>query len=196
MPAPVSLNISPFSPADQPAVKTLILAGLEEHWGAIDLDLNPDLGDIAASYKNAVFLVARIGEEIVGCGALKTQGKFKRPAVSEKSSTTGEAGFSRKTHSLEKPGACENDLSKIPEAIETGEIVRMSVAKIHRRRGIGNAILDALCAAARERGLKGLVLETTASWTDARAFYEANGFVYTHFVDDEFGGQAHYSLEI
>jgi putative acetyltransferase len=62
--------LHPFQPADQAAVKTLVLAGLVEHWGSLDPAKNPDLEDIAASYAQAVFLVARRGEQIVGTGAL------------------------------------------------------------------------------------------------------------------------------
>lgn len=64
------IQIHPFQPEDQAAVKDLILAGLGDHWGAIDYSLNPDLNDIASSYANATFLVARQGDEIVGTGAL------------------------------------------------------------------------------------------------------------------------------
>ena len=64
------MSIAPFQPADQVGVKSLVLAGLEEHWGAIDPSLNPDLNDIGTSYAEATFLVARIKGEIVGTGAL------------------------------------------------------------------------------------------------------------------------------
>ncbi|MBN1260389.1 MAG: GNAT family N-acetyltransferase [Anaerolineae bacterium] len=65
-----SVKIRRFHPADQDAVKTLILAGLQEHWGALDTTKNPDLDDIAAAYKGATFLVAWCGERVVGTGAL------------------------------------------------------------------------------------------------------------------------------
>ena len=64
------ITIQPFEPADQDAVKALVLAGLGEHWGVLDLTLNPDLNDIAASYAGALFLVARQAGRVVGCGAL------------------------------------------------------------------------------------------------------------------------------
>ncbi|MCZ7673141.1 MAG: hypothetical protein M5U34_41515 [Chloroflexi bacterium] len=49
----------PFSPTDQAAAKALILAGLAEHWGTLDLSLNSDLNDIQASYvdNGGVFIV-------------------------------------------------------------------------------------------------------------------------------------------
>jgi len=76
----------------------------------------------------------------------------------------------------------------------TGEIVRMSVERSLRSRGIGRQILAALCDQARRAGFRRVVLETTATWQRVRSFYEASGFSYTHFIDDEFGGQAHYEL--
>jgi ribosomal protein S18 acetylase RimI-like enzyme len=60
----------PFKPEDQAAAKTLILAGLKEHWGTLDPTLNPDLNDIAQTYANATFLVAWQGDKIIGTGAL------------------------------------------------------------------------------------------------------------------------------
>lgn len=63
-------RIRPFQPADQQAVRDLILAGLGEHWGFIDPALNPDLDDIAAHYDRAVFLVAERAGEVIGTGAL------------------------------------------------------------------------------------------------------------------------------
>ena len=72
----VEVMIRPFLPTDQAATKQLILAGLADHWGTLDLTLNPDLNDIARSYQGETFLLALQGEEIVGCGALiKEEGK-------------------------------------------------------------------------------------------------------------------------
>ena len=64
------ISIEPFESRDQEAVQSLILAGLAEHWGEVDPGLNPDLSDIAVSYRDATFLVARLDGRIVGCGAL------------------------------------------------------------------------------------------------------------------------------
>lgn len=131
------LTIERFRPADQPAARALILAGLEEHWGALDLSLNPDLNDIATSYSDGVFLVARLARlngQLVGTGAL------------------------------------------IPEPEGVGRIARMSVAKSHRRLGIGARILHELLGEARRRGYTKVVLETTETWGDAINFYLRNGF--------------------
>lgn len=150
----MNLLIRSFSPDDQASVRTLILAGLADHWGDIDPSLNPDVADIAGSYAGETFLVACKDEEIVGCGAL-----VRRDNI-------------------------------------TGEIVRMSVRKDLRGKGLGRAVLAALCADARRRGFRRLTLETTAHWHGVRAFYEACGFTFTHFIDDEFGGQAHYEFPL
>ncbi len=62
----------PFSPADQTAAKALILDGLEEHWGELDLTLNPDLNDIQANYINSsgAFIIVEDAGKIVGTGGL------------------------------------------------------------------------------------------------------------------------------
>lgn len=78
----------------------------------------------------------------------------------------------------------------------TGEVVRMSVRKDFRSRGLGRTLLEALIHEARRRGFRRLTLETTAHWHGVRAFYEACGFTFTHFIDDEFGGQAHYEFPL
>jgi GNAT superfamily N-acetyltransferase len=64
------LVIRPFCADDQEAAKQLVQAGLGERWGWIDLTLNPDLNDIAASYAEGVFLVGYLGDTLVATGAL------------------------------------------------------------------------------------------------------------------------------
>jgi GNAT superfamily N-acetyltransferase len=74
MPLPKTCNsnitLHAFQPADQAAVKDLVLAGLVEHWGTLDPAKNPDLDDITASYAGAIFLVARHAGQILSTGAL------------------------------------------------------------------------------------------------------------------------------
>ena len=65
-----NITISLFRPEDQAQVKSLILAGLGEHWGTLDPSKNPDLNDIRSTYANATFLVAWLDDKIVGTGAL------------------------------------------------------------------------------------------------------------------------------
>jgi len=64
----------------------------------------------------------------------------------------------------------------LPEGETTGRIVRMSVKKTLRSQGLGTTILDELIRAARALGMDRIVLETTATWLDAVAFYEKRGF--------------------
>jgi ribosomal protein S18 acetylase RimI-like enzyme len=66
----------PFSPSDQEAAKQLILAGLAEHWGTLDLSLNPDLNDIQASYIDCggVFIIVETEDRLIGTGALIPEG--------------------------------------------------------------------------------------------------------------------------
>ncbi len=68
---------------------------------------------------------------------------------------------------------------------ETVEIVRMSVHRNWRRRGIGRAILAALCCEARARGYRRVILETTRTWDDAITFYRACGFQPTHCTAED-----------
>lgn len=73
----------------------------------------------------------------------------------------------------------------IPAGKRAGQLVRMSVAESRRRQGLGRGLLQALITAARERGYTRLVLETTATWAEAIAFYEANGFHRSHEADGD-----------
>ncbi len=57
-----------------------------------------------------------------------------------------------------------------------GRIVRMSVKKENRRQGIGQLILHHLQLAAKQCQFHKIVLETTQTWLDVVAFYQANGF--------------------
>ncbi len=68
---------------------------------------------------------------------------------------------------------------------ETGEVVRVSVARAWRRTGLGRRLLAALVALAQARGLRTLTTETTANWADAIAFYEGLGFERTHQSDGD-----------
>ena len=135
--------LSPFTPADQPAVKALVLAGLADHWGTLDPSKNPDLNNIAATYKGAYFLVAKQEGKVVGCGAL------------------------------------------VPRSPDTAEVVRMSVATAARRQGLGRRILSALCAEAKARGFRRVMLETTQTWSEVIAFYQGFGFRITHYKDGD-----------
>ncbi|MBN1667642.1 MAG: GNAT family N-acetyltransferase [Anaerolineales bacterium] len=146
----IRLIITPLRPQDQVAARRLILAGLEERWGSLDSLTNPDLDDLGEHYRQAIFLLAWLGDELVGSGAL------------------------------------------IAEAPGIGRIVRMSVARLHRRTGIGQQILAALLSAARERGYHQLVLETTSTWQNAIHFYQGQGF----YITGEKDGDTHLKLDL
>jgi len=80
----------------------------------------------------------------------------------------------------------------IPEGEGIGRIVRMSVVRRLRRRGIGARILRALLDAARRDGYHTLVLETTETWDDAIAFYLSQGFC----IVGRRGGDVHFELAL
>lgn len=73
----------------------------------------------------------------------------------------------------------------IREDAETGRIVRMSVAKAARGRGIGKRLVAELESIASARGYRRLVCETTHDWTDAIALYTATGFTEIGVWDDD-----------
>jgi GNAT superfamily N-acetyltransferase len=69
-------RLRPFQPADQAAVRGLILDGLRSRFGAVDESLNPDVEDIGRHYVAAgeTFLLLEQGGQIIGCGALIREG--------------------------------------------------------------------------------------------------------------------------
>ena len=56
------------------------------------------------------------------------------------------------------------------------EIVSLGVVREHRRRGVGSALLDALCCEARLRGAESTVLEVAVDNEAALALYAKRGF--------------------
>ena len=75
---------------------------------------------------------------------------------------------------------------------DVDRIVRMSVATDARRRGVGSLMLDEILRIAWAAGFRRIELETTATWTDAVAFYAGKGFVPTKLRD----GDQHFAIEI
>jgi len=89
-------------------------------------------------------------------------------------------------------GALVGTGALIPEDEGIGRIVRMSVLRRLRRRGIGTRILCALLDAARRSGYHTLVLETTETWDDAIAFYLSHGFR----IVGRRGGDVHFEMPL
>jgi GNAT superfamily N-acetyltransferase len=137
------IQIEPFQPLDQNSVRLMILRGLEEYWGVLDTEMNTDLDDIGKSYREGLFLVAKLADQIIGTGAY------------------------------------------LPRSGEQVEVVRMSVTKRLRSRGIGRQILCQLCCKAHQNGYSRVILETTATWDRAIAFYQDFGFQITHYVNQD-----------
>jgi GNAT superfamily N-acetyltransferase len=77
-----------------------------------------------------------------------------------------------------------------------GEIVRMSVHRDYRRRGIATQLLAELLHIASEYGVSRIVVETNAKWMEARNLYEAAGFKSTHLAPGAFGLESFYELLI
>ena len=85
--------IREFRPVDQEAARAVILAGLEEHWGVLDLTLNSDVDDLAGSYADGCVLVAEWGGELVGTGVLSVEpggiGRIQRMSVARSARRRG-----------------------------------------------------------------------------------------------------------
>jgi ribosomal protein S18 acetylase RimI-like enzyme len=64
----------------------------------------------------------------------------------------------------------------VPEADGTGRIVRMSVARAYRRRGLAQRVVAELVARARRRGMCAVRVLADTPWTSAVALYRACGF--------------------
>jgi GNAT superfamily N-acetyltransferase len=89
------IELRPFVPADQAAVRALILAGLADHFGELDTSLNHDLDNIAANYvdQGAVVIVAELDGRIIGTGTLLAEapgvGRLVRMSVSREARGQG-----------------------------------------------------------------------------------------------------------
>lgn len=70
-----------------------------------------------------------------------------------------------------------------PEHQNVWRIMRMCIAKEHRRQGLASSMLIQLEQHAMQFGAKKLILTTVADWKPARLLYEARGYIYQ---DQEF----------
>lgn len=141
--------------------KQIIIEGLREHWGeAFDLNYNADLIDFEKTYlrnpQNSFFVALlkdKQKEEVIGTGALipEKEGKVSKLREREKTAERKETKF---------------------------RIVRMSVRKDYRRKGVGKRILvELLREAKEERKGSVVVVETTDTWEVAKSFYIRWGFI-------------------
>ena len=73
-----------------------------------------------------------------------------------------------------------------------GEVVRMSVARDMRRRGIGGLILRSLLDQAKRANMERVILETTATWEEVVRFYQEHGFRVTHHE----AGDVYFALDL
>lgn len=80
----------------------------------------------------------------------------------------------------------------VTETPGTARLVRMSVSRQHRGRGIGRALVCHLLSAARARGDKRAVVETNDDWADAIGLYLARGFQEY----DRREGEVHLALDL
>ena len=67
----MKLQIARLQPQDEEQARDLILAGMKEHWGVLDSSKNPDLNNIARSYADGLFLVARAQGQLIATGAFR-----------------------------------------------------------------------------------------------------------------------------
>lgn len=65
----------------------------------------------------------------------------------------------------------------LSESGRRGRIVRVSVHKDHRRKGVGREVVNSLVHSARRRRMTEVVVTTDVPWTSAVALYLACGFV-------------------
>ena len=72
----------------------------------------------------------------------------------------------------------------------------MSVAVANRRTELGRRLVEALIEIARGWGMKRIVLETTAEWTEVVDFYVRCGFTLTHFEAGAFGRDAWFEMNL
>ncbi len=80
----------------------------------------------------------------------------------------------------------------IEEAPQVARIVRMSVANTQQRTGIGGEVLRALLERAMQLGYSQVVLETSAHWHSAVAFYTRHGFTPVELRD----GDQHFRFDL
>jgi GNAT superfamily N-acetyltransferase len=64
------VTVDRFRTEDSDAARAVVLAGLEEHWGSLDPELNRDVDDLGAAYADGAVVVASVDGAVVGVGVL------------------------------------------------------------------------------------------------------------------------------
>jgi len=67
------VTIKPFSREHQNRARALVIEGLRERWGVVDEKKNPDLTDVESQYRDGIFILAWLGDKLVGTGSLKPE---------------------------------------------------------------------------------------------------------------------------
>ena len=80
--------------------------------------------------------------------------------------------------------------------LDEGDIGNVAVAPEHRRQGVADALLDALCARAAALDLAFLTLEVRLSNAPAIALYERLGFRIVHTVSGHMPGNEAFSVTV
>ncbi len=92
----------------------------------------------------------------------------------------------------EMDGALVGTGALITENTDTGRIVRMSVSRIYRRKGIGRALVSHLLDLAKSKKFAQVLVSTNQEWEDAISLYRHCGF--KEYQRDESG--VHLVLEL
>ncbi|KAK3841287.1 MAG: acyl-CoA N-acyltransferase [Linnemannia gamsii] len=173
----MSVVIRNLQRSDQDQVRRIILEGLAERWGAeFDPSYNKDLDDIYGYYIGrhhgtvAVMVEEQQGQQgqeqeddnhhhshtaIIGCGIL-----LPLPADDDFGTWCAE-----------------------PESIRTNSaglklcrMLRLSVSRDYRGRGLAKRMIRHLVEKAREQGFEVILVETERLWTSAVQIYKSEGF--------------------
>lgn len=93
---------------------------------------------------------------------------------------------------IERDGELIATGTLMPDTGGAGKIVRMSVARSHRRQGHARRIIDELIERARRRRMSEVRVLTDTPWESAVALYRACGF--TELGDD--GIDTHFRMDL
>lgn len=84
----------------------------------------------------------------------------------------------------------------VPKSSGAAEVVRLSVAKDLRGRGIGRQMFDEVRNVSARNGITRLVLETSLAWSASVRFWVAVGMQQTHVEDGPYGPDAWFALDL